>query len=78
MKINNILATRSRVIYLGRRPYRAALILSNLLLILLDPLQKSFYNRLPLFKESQRRPYSPNVIDIRKQLIVAILVIAYM
>ena len=31
VKIDGVLATRSRVIYLGRRPHRAALILSNLL-----------------------------------------------
>ena len=35
IKINNVLATRPRVKYLGRRPHRAGLILSNLLLILL-------------------------------------------
>ena len=37
IKIDNVLATRSRVIYLGRRPHRAALILSNLLLVLSRP-----------------------------------------
>ena len=30
-KINGVLATRLRAIYLGRRSYRAALILSNLI-----------------------------------------------
>ena len=37
VKINDVLATRSRVIYLDRRPHRAALILSNLLSTLLRP-----------------------------------------
>ena len=37
IKINKVLATRLRVIYLGRRPYRAALILSNLLSTLSRP-----------------------------------------
>ena len=31
VKIDGVLATRPRAIYLGRRPHRAALILSNLL-----------------------------------------------
>ena len=31
IEINGVLATRPRPIYLGRRPYRAGLILSNLL-----------------------------------------------
>ena len=35
IKIDRVLATRLRVIYLDRRPYRATLILSNLLSILL-------------------------------------------
>ena len=37
IKIDNVLATRSRAIYLDRRPYRATLILSNLLSVLLRP-----------------------------------------
>ena len=35
VKIDDVLATRPWVIYLGRSPYRAALILSNLLSALL-------------------------------------------
>ena len=35
VKINGVLATRPRATYLGRRPHRAALILSNLLSALL-------------------------------------------
>ena len=31
IRLTNVLATRSKIIYLGRRPYRAALILSNLI-----------------------------------------------
>ena len=41
-KINDILDTRLRVIYLGRRPYRAGLILSNLLSI---PIKTLFRGR---------------------------------
>ena len=41
-KINNILATRLRAIYLGRRLYRAKLILSNLLSI---PIKTLFRGR---------------------------------
>ena len=36
-KINNVLATRPWVIYLGRSSHRATLILSNLLLTLSRP-----------------------------------------
>ena len=39
-KINNVLATRLRVIYLDRRSYRAKLILSNLLSISIKTLFK--------------------------------------
>ena len=41
IKIDGVLATRLRVIYLGRRPYRATLILSNLI----DPIKTLFRDR---------------------------------
>ena len=41
IRLIDILARRSRVKYLGRRPYRAALILSNLI----DPIKILFRNR---------------------------------
>ena len=37
VKIDGVLATRPRAIYLGRRPHRAGLILSNLLSALPRP-----------------------------------------
>ena len=37
VKIDGVLATRPRAIYLDRRPHRAALILSNLLSVLPRP-----------------------------------------
>ena len=41
IKINNVLATRSSAKYLGRRPHRATLILSNLI----DPIKTLFRGR---------------------------------
>ena len=41
IKINNILAKRPRVKYLGRRPHRAALILSNLLSVPIKTLSRN-------------------------------------
>ena len=42
VKIDGVLATRPRVIYLGRRPHRAALILSNLLSVPIKTLFRGY------------------------------------
>ena len=48
IKTDNILATRSRVIYLGGRPHRAGLILSNLLSV---PVKTLFRGRSVITNE---------------------------
>ena len=53
IKINNVLATRPRAIYLGRRPHRAALILSNLLSV-------------PAKTLSRGRPVTVRLLDLFK------------
>ena len=78
IKINDVLATRSRVIYLGRRPHRATLILFNLLSISINTLIRD-YSIIDYYylKKSRRRSRPPNVIiNIIIAITIAIVIVS--